>query len=649
MSTTRTTSSASTRTTSSASTRTTSSASTHTTSSASATPTQPRPPTRRVRVDDTNPSVIYNGPWTGDGWQSYPTWRPGDPFLASLHGLGQSTSVSFEYEGIYVSVYGYLNGVSNLNWQCRLEDGDPKGEVLGAMGVSSRFQHDTFLCGYSTGETDAGRHKLTFNVLQGSNQSIWLDYIEYAPTTPNTRYPYVSLSATDPAIVYDRSWRPHKDGYDYTNTTGSGPLTFVFNGTGVDWYGYLPEDMLSEWARCAYRIDGRDYTRFDIGNPEPNPLFFSTEDLPYGTHNLTVYYLEGEFPLSIHHLIVRDSSANAPSTNVTDSSPTSFDSPPGSTSTTPRGSPKPSSGMIAGAVIGGLTAVGLIVIIFTFRRRWHRRRALAEANISVREPFTPPLAARPPTSAVGGILWSKARPTAPVVASHALERGGRAVARAALTPHSKRAQAQETAPLDAWAHTTEASVPTIQQRPLSRIEPHSPGSHEIPSTMPPPYSTLRGATGSHPWLKVMRNTASWLARGWAVAPLQPIKSVGIGDFTLYAFFKGQIKDFSSHSAKLSHQRATSEPPRCSAHHFFARVAPVAPRKVPNSLAKFYAALESKYLAEELYFLAAITLGSKQHKHHAILNLSALILDKLDLEPPSPLHHCTTAFSHSQGT
>lgn len=276
-----------------------------------------------------------------------------------------------------VSMSNSSTGVTDPSWRCFL---DGKEGVIPNPTTASF--NNWSVCDFNATEVSDGKHTLSIQVTS-SSRNFWLDYIDYTPSPslpPTTQNSYITLSNKDPAIVYDSSWSLLYDACDVTTATGS-TMTMNFNGTGLDWYGMIPTEMNHGSSSCTYSVNGEAPTPFTLqgidGVNDPsqyNQRFFSSPDRPYGAHSITVTYLGSRTPLTLTHLVVRDSSASrlgAPASTTANSAPTP--SSPDSQSSASSGL---KSGAIAGIVVGAMIAVGLIIagIIFGRRRRQKHSR-----------------------------------------------------------------------------------------------------------------------------------------------------------------------------------------------------------------------------------------------------------------------------------
>ncbi|KAJ3525886.1 hypothetical protein NMY22_g10389 [Coprinellus aureogranulatus] len=360
----------------------------------------PPNPTRRVRVDDTDAGITYNGPWVLDTSGSLDsTGYLGPTFQSSLHGVtGTTATFSFVYEGSAVSVLGTVNmsnsstGVTDPSWRCFL---DGREGVI--PGMTTAPFNNWGLCDFNTSQVSAGTHNLSVQVTS-SSRTFWLDYIDYLPSpsaTTTAQHPFVSVPVGDPAITYDNTWRSFYEGCNITSTSG-GTVTMDFTGTGLDWYGMIPTEVDHGTSTGTYSLDGEPPTTFTLrgiqGDSDPSQYFqrfFSTPDRTYGNHSIAVTYLGRQTPLTITNLVIRDSTANSPrpGTGGTDSAPTPTPgpdlSPAGSGS-----SSKISAGAIAGAVIGGVALIIALIVVGLMLARRRRRLQRPQVDLSVQEAFT---------------------------------------------------------------------------------------------------------------------------------------------------------------------------------------------------------------------------------------------------------------------
>ncbi|KAJ2932104.1 hypothetical protein H1R20_g4975, partial [Candolleomyces eurysporus] len=334
---------------------------------------------RRVVIDDTNSRVQYVGPWSLDARGTRDRLGNfGDPFQESLHGIvGSTGSFSFSYEGSSVKAYGTLNtrfdpNVVDPSWECYVD-----GQRIARSDSIPSPQNNWILCDYETNES--GVHNLLVNVTSVRNR-FSLDYIEYTPSpTDSAAQTFIRVDDTDPTLRFDSSWTSvDEEGGAHLTTQTGGTVTATFNGTGLQWYGYIPNNMRRGSSVGSYSIDGQPALTFILnglpnerrnGPSQYNQLFFETRELSSGTHSIAVTYEGSRTPLTLQYLVIRNETSITsvhtsinpePTTNSNVSSESASSSPPVAS--------------IVGAVLGTLIALVILILAFILGRRWYRRR-----------------------------------------------------------------------------------------------------------------------------------------------------------------------------------------------------------------------------------------------------------------------------------
>ncbi|KAF5317886.1 hypothetical protein D9611_014856 [Ephemerocybe angulata] len=361
-------------------------------------------PTRRVIVDDTDAQIQYVGPWQVDSRGSQDrVGNFGPTFLGTLHGVVHtSATFSFLYEGTDSKVFGTLQAVNQSGtidprWTCSIDD-----RIVPISPITPYPLNNWPLCDFTS--IGAGVHNITVRIVS-EQKHFWLDYIDYVPS-PNPTIPtkpaFNQIDDQDNSIFYDDSWSRIGDFSMYTSRPG-GRMTTNFTGTGVSWYGFIPEEMSHPSSLATYSIDDEAPIPFVLhgilaSDPESptlyNQEFFQTPLLPYGNHTLTVVHNgnDEQTPLTLDRLVVLDHTANTVSVQTADIplNTSSTAAPSGANSQ----SAPLSSGSIAGAVIGALLLLALLIVGFIFGRRWYRKRS--RPIIQPLPGFVPPSEPRAP-------------------------------------------------------------------------------------------------------------------------------------------------------------------------------------------------------------------------------------------------------------
>lgn len=295
--------------------------------------------------------------------------------------------------GSSVKIYGTIGtrDVVGPWWECYVD-----GQSISRSAPIRR--NNLLLCEYETNEP--GVHTLSVNVTS-NRRRFWLDYIEYdSSPTDSAEHSFVRIQDNDPTLRYDTTWiRLEEEGGAHLTRDIDGAMITTFNGknaspsslkieptnplqgTGLIWYGFIPNNMARGASSGSYSIDGGPPTTFILTGPDNgarggpsqyNQKFFETPDLPLGTHTIKVTYHGSNTPLTLQNLVVFNKPQSIGVQTVTIASePTAS---PNTASQSPSSSPP--VGTIVGAVVGTLIILIILVLAFFFGRRWYRRRTL---------------------------------------------------------------------------------------------------------------------------------------------------------------------------------------------------------------------------------------------------------------------------------
>jgi hypothetical protein len=380
---------------------------------------------RWVVVDDTDPSIVYSGPWFLDSSGSQDNvGNFGPPYLETLHGTSADGSVSFEFNGASfhlvllnhhspttptpvgtaVEVWGTNANLNTTNpdptLQCFIDDAS-----IGRDTPFAFAENNWRLCA-QTGLED-GLHKLSIQVkVQSPAKTFWLDQIRYIPSpTLLLDNRTIMIDNTDPAVQFDANWS--KLGGTANITTKQNSIaqvqfiggywsararlpTFTENslsqGTSISWFAFIPMEWPHSGAQGAWSIDGGQDNQFllkglpaDATTTVYNQLYFTTPELEATSHTLAVKFLgtNETTPLCLDYLYVKNGTFTHSSTPGT--SGTSGTSGPGQPSPSDSGSVGGDTtggtsmgtpvGAIVGGVLGGLALLLLIAAAFIFYRR----------------------------------------------------------------------------------------------------------------------------------------------------------------------------------------------------------------------------------------------------------------------------------------
>ncbi|KAJ7642129.1 hypothetical protein FB45DRAFT_738035 [Roridomyces roridus] len=321
-------------------------------------------PLRQVIVDDTDPSIRYNGvDWFPTDVRTLNNGNFGPVFNATSHATTSSnTEFGFTFNGTSITVQGNLDMITDPTtnatdpaWQCLVD-----GKLIPIKPFN--FPESNWpLC--SIGTLAPEEHLLTVQV-QSQTRPFFLDSLVYTPV-PGAVFPSAVLiyPEGDPALTYSAGqWK--EAGEQVTQTPGAS-VTLEFHGTSATLIGHTSNSFPPNASSGRYFVDGAGPTSFTIpgltsasSSNTFNNLLFTTPPLSDGFHNITVVY-DGDsehtpLPVKIWYV-----------TNTT----------VGNALTTGTPSPSSSRGVHRGAMVGGiiggifLVAVGLVVLFVLRRRR----------------------------------------------------------------------------------------------------------------------------------------------------------------------------------------------------------------------------------------------------------------------------------------
>ncbi|KAH9484880.1 hypothetical protein JR316_0001782 [Psilocybe cubensis] len=355
-----------------------------------------------VIVDDTDTdSIKYTGPWFASKSSQFDYIGSfGKPFGGTLHGTKSNASFSFTFSGTSVDFFTTQEGNNSsssavFSVECRvLVSNLYSSGVLSPMMAGSRLR----FCNIPT--MLDGEHTVIVNVALEANsagQTFWLDYITYRPS-PETPLDnaLVAVYTPDPRLQFGSGWTSAEQNYSgfiipMGNKTTARHSTFTmdFIGKSLTWFGFKNMTVDFESTTATYSVDDGPPTTFNISgttrtqNVEPlahQEIFFQTPTYSLGHHTLKVVYdgdaQENSHPLTLNYIVIHNGSSDAaaaiPSNPVT-SDPTDDQTiaPPNS---------KSPVGPIVGGIVGGLTIIALIFMLFFLRRR--RRYLAVQGNDS---------------------------------------------------------------------------------------------------------------------------------------------------------------------------------------------------------------------------------------------------------------------------
>ncbi|PPR02068.1 hypothetical protein CVT24_011167 [Panaeolus cyanescens] len=356
---------------------------------------------RKVRVDDTNPSIQYTGPWFVDGTGSQDNrGNFGPTYNKTLHGTIENASLSFTFSGTDITVWGTNNirndsGVVDPQWSCFIDNVPIRSNPF------QFFENNWALCSPPDSLVlEDGVHVLTVNATVARSQTFWIDAIDYVPSASvPLDDKAILVENNDPQLQYGPGWQSLGGTANMTTVQGSS-FTFQFYGVSLSWFGFIPRELPLGPAAGTYSIDDNTPVNFLLnGLPNRdsptiyNQEFFRTSDYPAGLHKLTVNFLgSGQTtPLTLDYLVIRNGTVSTGNTNNNGTDT------PGSSNTTDAHKSSSNVGAIVGGVLGGLAILVFAFLAFFYMRRRDRMLKAKNAppqNITIidttRSPFDPP-------------------------------------------------------------------------------------------------------------------------------------------------------------------------------------------------------------------------------------------------------------------
>ncbi|KAF5345414.1 hypothetical protein D9756_010994 [Leucocoprinus leucothites] len=332
---------------------------------------------RWVVIDDADPGLDYSGTWFLDSTGSHDNLGSyGPPYLETLHGTRTDGSVSFQFQGTAVQVWGTTDVVNrdanpHPDLQCFVD-----GISIGAEPPSQFAENGLRLCIAS--DLPDGSHTLQVQAkVQSSSRTFWLDQIYYipSPTLPLDNKT-IAFENFDPAIQFDAQWRSRDaETANMTNVQGSvAQVTFV---------EYAHNASQGSWS-----MDGGEENMFllkglptDSDRSMYNQKYFTTPDFPAGSHSLTVTFHGSNqtTPLCLEYLYVKNGSfPGTPSTSTPGAANTG-------TSNSDNG--EASGGAPVGAIVGGaiggfafLLCLAAALLLFRCRRQNLKDKILVDED-----------------------------------------------------------------------------------------------------------------------------------------------------------------------------------------------------------------------------------------------------------------------------
>ncbi|KAF9524883.1 hypothetical protein CPB83DRAFT_897551 [Crepidotus variabilis] len=325
---------------------------------------------RAVIVDNQDLGIDYVGnSWKSDQGNRNLIGNYGPQFKGSLHGTDSPASLSFQFSGTSVKVYGSnvdhdTTGSLNPRWECFIDQ-----RSIGASKPFAFQENNWNFC--EDLDVPDGLHTLTVNVTVSQNQTFWFDRIEYIP------------SQTD--------WK--KAGTANMTQTHGASFEFDFNGVSVSWFSWVLAEYPKNSTSGTYAIDGGSPQTFTISGNSADPTqtlynqeLFETPTLPMGQHTLSVLYNGNgnTTPLTLDYLVVQNGTGTTPQT------PSDTGSKVGNNNNNNDNPLPPTRKSNVGAITGGVLApvsviiiLSIVFIFFRRRRKFHHE----DTPVAQVEPF----------------------------------------------------------------------------------------------------------------------------------------------------------------------------------------------------------------------------------------------------------------------
>ncbi|KAJ7107900.1 hypothetical protein C8R44DRAFT_320710 [Mycena epipterygia] len=418
------------------------------------------PTIHQVQVDDTDPAIRYGPGWFLADPSALTRGNFGPIYNGTSHASSSNSTLSFAFNGTTILVQGTVdvstdaNGVMDPTWNCFVDGTGIPPKTFDA--IENNWQ----LC--QLDGMASGSHVLTIQVTS-KGRTFYLDSLVYTPT-PDTVFESAVLiyPHADPAVNFSSGWK--EDGQQLTQTKDAQePKLTVLSGTSVTMFGQVYNQYATNATSASYTIDGGAPTTFHLpglpsnqSDDQYNQVIFTVPALSNGPHTLTVTH-GGDInhtPLPCHGFWVTNTTSLASQTSVSSFGPSMpTQSPNFSEGTSGRRSKD-------GAIVGGVVAGLLMLVILTGIYLWHLRRKRRGGTESM------------PVSPYPMAIADGARPLASLSGAH-LEAGS-----AGELPHKR-------------THVAQAPAPAVLQHKDSGVRlngTHSSGTPVMIVELPPGYS-----------------------------------------------------------------------------------------------------------------------------------------------------------------
>ncbi|KAF8159322.1 hypothetical protein B0H34DRAFT_796584 [Crassisporium funariophilum] len=248
---------------------------------------------RSVSIDDTDSNIQYSGSdWVSENgavWDNQGNY--GATWKGSQHRTTASeASFSYSFDGSNGGILGTnniktTNGVQDPTWECLID-----GVNIPIAPIFPYVENQWTLCAWNT--IPAGRHTITVKV-KSNGQAFMFDRLLYHPSPGvNVQNADIGVSYKDSALDFSSGWSGLQTIAIAAPAAGAF-VNFPFYGTGISWYGIIPNNPPTGSSTATYSFDGQPPTTFTVrGNPGANTQYnqriFSAGGLQLGQHTLTV-------------------------------------------------------------------------------------------------------------------------------------------------------------------------------------------------------------------------------------------------------------------------------------------------------------------------------------------------------------------------
>ncbi|KAJ3505581.1 hypothetical protein NMY22_g17535 [Coprinellus aureogranulatus] len=272
-----------------------------------------------VCVDDTDPSIKWDGPWFSTQDNTDDWGNNGPPFLSTLKGISTDGSLTFSYRGTWVSVLGSLRphgsgGGSrpDPDWECFVDGIRRTPPWAYPDQPSSNFM----LCSALWDEVEDRNHTIKLKAVVG-REILWVDQVQYYATdtaSPDVINAWTKAIYIDSRFKYSGAWTRDPSGYGMATNETATRLLLTYNvdttGQGIVFGGYTLTNPAASDGLGSYSIDGQLPTEFVI--PAPSAFqqpYFSILTMEPGQHRLEVVNKgnSSTAALGFHHIYTKNS------------------------------------------------------------------------------------------------------------------------------------------------------------------------------------------------------------------------------------------------------------------------------------------------------------------------------------------------------